>query len=110
MWGWIATGALAALGIVVIRQFRAAHGVYRPLASRQPQNQQTSKTPLGMEATDLDAVAKVMRRNESLERSGNFWNRKGPGLFTAKAETDIQPFDDDETYAKRYYTAFQKDQ
>ena len=56
--------------------------------------------PLGQEATDLQMVEQVARRNGALERSHH-----GRGLMGA-IRTDVEPMPDDETYAVRYHSAF----
>ncbi len=84
--------------------FRAAPR--RPLAARQPQAAQpSSETPLGMEATDLNAVSAVNRRNDSLERS---FGGIRPGTRAQDRAAHVERMPDDETYAARYHRAFQQ--
>lgn len=109
MWGWIIGGIVAVVAVISYGQYRAQKGNYRPLSSRQPARRNQEKTPLGMEALDMSIVSKATRRNESLERGQTNWTRKGFGSFTTSADTDVDPLADDETYAARYHTAFQKD-
>lgn len=111
IWGWIIGAALTALALVLFNQHRTARRVHRPLASRQPpRDPAASRTPLGMEGLDLDAVDRTTRRNEALERSTGGWtSRQVPRSFLAapSAVTLRQP--DDETYAAWFHTAFLKD-
>ena len=81
----------------------------RPLSEAQPKMGKRD-VPLGMEAIDMNEVRRTQRRNESLERSHtSMTDRTSRGfLFEQAADTDIEPLADDETYAKRYHTAFQK--
>ncbi|WP_243403602.1 hypothetical protein [Shimia abyssi] len=65
------------------------------------------QVPLGMEATDLDAVESTIRQNQSLERSSNIFSRNR-GSFTEAASRTIQQFKDDETYAAEYHRAYGK--
>ena len=105
MWGWILAGGLGLIALISFYQYQNQRGTFRPLSSRQPARRVSTEKPLGMEATDLDAVNATSRRNESLERSQLNWTRSGllPG---GSADTDILPLSDDETYAKRFHTAF----
>jgi hypothetical protein len=106
MWPWV----LAVVGGVVVligaAQYRAGRGVYTPLTRRQPPRT-ARKVPLGMEALDLEGVARTTRRNESLERGQTNWLRRS-GYF-GRSDTDVPALSDDETYAARYYDAFHKD-
>ena len=78
----------------------------RPLAARQPaQEQPDTPLPLGMEATDLSSVSAVNRRNDSLERS---FGGIRPGTFAQDKAAHVAAMPNDETYAARYYRAFQK--
>ncbi|MCX7560029.1 hypothetical protein OS190_10665 [Sulfitobacter sp. F26204] len=102
---WVGLLIMVVIGVVAIAslQFRAQRSTYKPLASRQPARRQ-SDVPLGMEATDLDAVSRTNRRNESLERGQTNWlTAKG---FFGRADTEVAPLADDETYAARFHTAF----
>lgn len=87
-------------------------GPRRPLATRQPgrsEMQQDSDVPLGMEATNLDLVGRVNRRNDALERAMTLpQSRRFGGSFTAGASTRIAPMPDDETYAAQYHRAYIK--
>ena len=106
MWTWAALGLLGLLAVVLAGQYRAARRVYRPLASRQPERQRR-EVPLGYEGLDMDEVSRTTRRNESLERGQTNWlSNKG---FFGRPDTNVTPLADDETYAARYYDAFQKD-
>lgn len=106
MWLWLLSLVIAGGALIAYMQYRAQRGTYRTLASRQPERR-TREVPLGMEALDLDEVSRATRRNESLERGQTNWlSTKG---FLGRADTDVQPLADDETYAARYYSAFQKD-
>ncbi len=105
MWVWVLGAALVAVAGIALSQYRAAGARHRPLASRQPERRQ-STVPLGMEAMDLDQISRTNRRNESLERGQTNWlSRSG---FFGRADSDVAPLADDETYAARYYDAFQK--
>ena len=106
MWGWVLIAILLGIGAVAIAQYRGQAGSYRPLASRQPARRSTKK-PLGTEALDLDAVGRANRQNESLERGQTNW--LGSSALLGRTVTDIAPLADDETYATRYYKAFQQD-
>lgn len=85
-------------------------GPRRPLAARQPGRDemgQTRNVPLGMEATNLDLVDQVNRRNDALERASTVAGQKRrTGSFAAAASTRIEPMPDDETYAARYHRAY----
>jgi len=77
----------------------------RPLSQRQPSVRiSTGTVPLGMEATDLELIQKVGRKNDALERTTGH----SAGLFFRSAATDIDPMPDDETYAARFHRAFKK--
>tara|TARA_R110002049_G_scaffold10127_2_gene50217 strand:+ start:8511 stop:8858 length:348 start_codon:yes stop_codon:yes gene_type:complete len=109
MWIWVIVAVFAGFVAVAYLQHRARRGIYTPLAQRQPPVAGAGeKTPLGMEATDLDAVASTNRRNESLERGHTSWTRRRGGFFLGGADVDVRPWADDETYARRYFTAFKK--
>lgn len=105
-WQWILGAALLGVVVISVLQYRAARGHYRPLSTRQPERRAPGKPELGMEAIDMAEINRTQRRNESLERAHTNWTRRGSG--TNAAETDIQPLADDETYAKRFHTAFMK--
>ena len=105
MWVWVLGAALVAVAGIALSRYRAATPQHRPLASRQPARRETT-VPLGMEAMDLTEISRTNRRNESLERGQTNWlNRSG---FFGRTDTDVAPLADDETYAARYYDAFQK--
>ncbi|SDF88992.1 hypothetical protein [Sulfitobacter delicatus] len=108
MWVWVIGAVLGVIAAVAYAQHRARAGRHVPLSQRQPARPETGKVPLGMEAMDLDAVASVARRNESLERGHTNWTRKRGGFFLGGAEVDVKPWADDETYARRYHAAFKK--
>ena len=86
----------------------------RPLAARRPGRDemgQSGAVPLGMEATDLDLIDKVSRRNDALERSHAVGlTRKSAlgGSFVSATSTRIDPMPEDETYAARYHSAYIK--
>ena len=106
MWVWLLAFLIFGVAAVAVLQYRAQARTYRPLASRQPERQ-VREVPLGMEGLDLDSVSRTNRRNESLERGQTNWlNKSG---FFGRSDTEIAPLADDETYAARYYDAFQKD-
>lgn len=85
-------------------------GPRRPMATRQPGRDemgQVREVPLGMEATDLDLIDRVNRRNDALERSSTVAGQgRSKGSFTAAASTRITPMPEDETYAARYHRAY----
>jgi len=85
-------------------------GARRPLAARQPgraEMGQVRNVPLGMEATNLDLIDQVNRRNDALERVNTIAGQRGSkGSFTAEASTHIDPMPDDETYAARFHRAY----
>ncbi len=60
-----------------------------------------------MEATNLDLIDKVSRRNDALERV-NQVRTDSPGHWTAAASTDVKPMPEDETYATRYHRVFKE--
>lgn len=105
-WLWILGAVVAGVAGISALQYRASRGQYRPLAQRQPQARARQAPELGMEAVDMEAVRHTQRRNESFERSQTIWSRKG-GISQA-IDTTIAPMADDETYAKRFHTAFMK--
>ena len=103
---WLAALICVAIAAIAAVQYRANRAEYRPLASRQPERR-TQDVPLGMEGLDLDEISRTNRRNESLERGQMNWLSK-TGFF-GRPDTDVPPLADDETYAARFYDAFQKD-
>ncbi|MGB3244379.1 MAG: hypothetical protein WBB25_07585 [Sulfitobacter sp.] len=104
-WAWIIASILGVVALICFAQYRGARATYTPLANRQPERRAVGGVPLGMEAIDLDSVNSAARRNESLERGHTNWTNRG-GIAAA---TDVAPMADDETYAKRFHTAFIKD-
>ena len=69
---------------------------------------QSGKPELGMEAIDLDMVAKVVRRNQSLERASAYYGqRKWWGISNADTSPLIKFEDDDPDYARKYHEMFQ---
>lgn len=107
-WGWIIGIAFVAVVGISIAQYRAQASTYRSLSSRQPERMQAGPRPLGTEALDLEAVQRTQRRNESLERAHTSLTR-GRGISSLEsAGTDVQPLADDETYARRFHAAFQR--
>ena len=66
------------------------------------------KPELGMEATDLDLVDKVNRRNQALERASAYGRSRWFGISSA----DISPLakfkDNDADYARKYHQTFKK--
>ncbi|MFG6590976.1 hypothetical protein [Sulfitobacter sp. 1A12157] len=108
MWGWVAAAVVGGIAATAYAQHRARRGRHVPLSQRQPPRPETGKVPLGMEALDLDAVASTARRNESLERGHTNWTKKRGGFFLGGAEVEVEPWADDETYARRYHAAFKK--
>ena len=80
-------------------------GPRRPLSARQPAAERTRDVPLGMEATDMDAISAVNRRNDSLER---VFGGVRPGQNARDRAGHVDPMPDDETYAARYHRAFQQ--
>ena len=74
-------------------------GPRKPLSHRQPERP-AQNTELGFEATDLEALNKVNRRNDALERVVTFSDK---GI---NAATHVAPISDDETYAKTYHRLF----
>ena len=107
MWVWMLVLVLLGVGITGLVQYRAQRSTYRTLAGRQPPRR-VRDVPLGMEATDLDAVSRTNRRNESLERGQTNW-LSAKGVF-GRADADVPPLADDETYAARYHDAFHTSQ
>ena len=84
------------------------------MATRQPGRDemgQVRDVPLGMEATNLDLVDQVNRRNDALERTNTVAGQKRrTGSFAAAASTRVDAMPEDETYAARYHRAYnQKD-
>lgn len=104
---WVIPAAAGILLAASLLHYRQTRNIYRPLSSRQPERREQD-VPLGYEALDMDAVRKVNRRNEALERGHTNWTRHKAG-HTAVADTDIDPQVDDANYATRYYKAFNKD-
>lgn len=83
------------------------HQKRQPLSYRQPQRDVDERTPLGMEAIDMNVVNKAHRKNASLERTSNIFSRNRRfGSFTETADLDIEPIADDENYAARYHRAY----
>jgi len=107
-WLWIIGGIVAVIAAISFVQYRAQAGTYVPLSQRQPTRAPAPEKELGMEATDVEAVARVTRQNESLDRGQTTLTSKR-GLFGARVyDTVITPMADDETYAARYHTAYIK--
>lgn len=105
VWLWIIGGVVGLIALIGCFQYRARSGTYTSLSSRQPARRPHRSVPLGMEATDMNVVNDANRRNESLERGQTNWMNRG----AMEAATDVPPMADDETYAKRFHTAFIKD-
>ena len=100
-------GAIVVLVVVIAAgQYHAAKGTYRPLSSRQPQRHNPQTPELGMEAMDMAEVRRVQRRNQSLERTNDAWTRRR--RQTSATDTGVDAMPDDETYARRFHTAFMK--
>jgi hypothetical protein len=78
-----------------------------PLSARQPNRDDGTATPLGMEAIDMSLVGAAQRRNAALERPSTLFtrNRRFSGFLDA-AETSVSALPDDETYAARYHRAY----
>lgn len=75
---------------------------------RQPERQEgrnNQVVPLGMEATDLDMVDRVTRRNDALERVSSGWLVKNR---PTERSSHVRAMPDDETYARRYFSMFKK--
>ncbi len=106
MWVWPLLVIAIGVGVTGYLQYRAHRTPYKPHSSRQPERR-ARQVPLGMEAIDLEHVSRATRRNESLERGQTNWLR-GAGFF-GRADSDVQPLADDETYAARYHAAFMTD-
>ena len=58
-----------------------------------------------MEATDLNAVSAVNRRNDALER---VYGGVRPGARAQDRAAHVEQMPDDETYAARYHRSFQQ--
>jgi len=111
---WILLACVVVVTVVSIAQYRAARGVYVPLSQRKPGAIDPAQpaerdVPLGMEALDLKEVARTARRNDALERSGSLGHGRMLSHNINTAADGIDPLPDDETYAKRFHTAFIKD-
>ena len=89
-------------------------GPRRPLAERRPSRRdmgQEHDVPLGMEATDLDLVDRVNRRNSAAERPTSAPTgtpKTTLGRVLESADTRVTPMPEDETYATRFHRIFQK--
>lgn len=103
---WAGCTAILIVVLISLWHYRTQRGIHRPLASRQPDRKKRD-VPLGYEAIDMRFLNKVNRRNEALERGHTNWSRGRTDVISA--DTDIDPLADDETYAARYYRAFQRD-
>lgn len=65
-----------------------------------------SDTPeLGMEATDMDLIGQVTRRNQSLEQSSRYGGR---GHWASASILPKRFKDDDIGYARKFHKTFQK--
>ncbi|MFL4471458.1 hypothetical protein ACERZ8_16840 [Tateyamaria armeniaca] len=99
------------MGLLSLLSAPFRRGPRRPMATRQPGRDEMGQmrdVPLGMEATDLDLVDRVNRRNDALERTSAVASRRRgtKGSFTAAASTKVDAMPEDETYAARYHRAF----
>ena len=107
MLAWLFGAGAAGLVATLVVQYRQAARTYRPLASRRPERVAQGARPLGTEALDLDAIGRVQRRNESLERAHTNWTRSAGRIMGAEAsDLEVTPWPEDETYAGRYHAAF----
>ena len=66
------------------------------------------KTELGMEATDLDHVDKVNRRNQALERASAYGRSGWFGISSADISALRKFKDNDADYARKYHHIFKK--
>jgi hypothetical protein len=105
--GYIALGLIALVAVIAWMQARTRSGTYTPIASRMPRPDRQS-VPLGMEATDIDLVNRTTRRNESLERANTSLINKEKTSRLNASDLHIEPWADDETYAKRFHSVFQR--
>ncbi len=83
----------------------------RPLAARRPGSVHANAqraVPLGMEATDMDMIHQVNRRNDALERVNEVYTRDRGAFGVVGASTRVAPMPEDETYAARYHRAYQQ--
>lgn len=105
---WTLILGAVCVGVVAIAalQYRATRGQYRPLSTHQPQRRESNTPELGMEAIDMAEIQRTQRRNESLERTNKIWTRQGDA--TNGVDVNVAALPDDETYARRFYTAFIK--
>lgn len=109
MWPTILSAVIVGVAVVALLQYRAQKGTYRPLASRQPDARAPQQDlPLGMEAIDVTSVNRVNRTNAALERTSVDWIKGRQNNATRTGADSIEPMPDDETYAKRFHTAFMK--
>ncbi|MEP4195429.1 MAG: hypothetical protein ABJL99_07300 [Aliishimia sp.] len=85
----------------------------RPLSAIQPERATDldGQVPLGLEAMDLEAVARSNRQNDALERihsAPGAGSAPLGGKQTQNLATHVALMPDDETYAARYHRAFKK--
>ena len=106
MWGAVIIGAVLLIAVISYTQYLARRDTYKPLSRRQPARPASEDTPLGYEELDMDSVARVNRRNESLERGHTNWTRRGSGFLRRATGSEAEPLPDDETYAARFHSAF----
>jgi hypothetical protein len=79
----------------------------RPLADARPERVEMGNRALGTEATDLDLVNRVARRNDALERTTDV-NGANSVAGTSGSSLHVAPMPEDETYAARYHRVFAK--
>ncbi len=77
----------------------------RPLADARPERVELGKRALGTEATDLDLVNRVARRNDTLERATDV-NGATSVAGVSGSSLHVAPMPENETYAARYHRAF----
>ena len=107
MLGWLLGAGAVGLVATLVVQYRQAARVYRPLASRQPPRRPQGSRPLGTEALDLEAIGRVQRRNESLERAHTNWTRGSGRIMGVEAsDLEVAPWPDDADYARRFHAAY----
>ncbi len=96
--------ALVAVVLAVMLEAWLKRGKHRPLSHSRPEREQPKKPDLGMEATDAEAFNRSIRVNEGFMAKTSVGG-KYKSWMDAYSQPAVEPKEEDETYAARYYNA-----